>query len=144
MPSTNAAATEARAKQKAASKRATFARLSSKKRAEREVPIVLPDGSGGTEVATLLFRAVGAQDYDRLLSEHPPTAKQKLDGATYNLDTFGPALIAAVCVEPELTYDEAKALWDSEDWSRGEIMTLFGNAVELCNQGMDVPFNANA
>lgn len=142
MASASAQAAESRAKQSAASKRVTFDRLSKKGRAEREVQVQLPDGEGGTETLTLLFKAVGAKEYDRLLSAHPPTAKQKLEGATYNLDTFGPALISAVCVDPELTFEEAKALWNSEDWSRGEIMTLFGNAVEICNQGMDVPFTA--
>lgn len=136
MATTNADVVESRAKQRAASKRATFAKLSKKARAEREVPVVV----AGEEL-TLLFRAVGAKEYDDLLSAHPPTPKQKLEGATYNLDSFGPALIAAVCAEPNLTEDEAKAIWESADWSRGEIMTLFGNAVEICNQGIDVPFS---
>ena len=133
---TSADVVEARAKQRAASKRATFAKLSKKPRAEHEVGVNV-----GGEQLTVLFKALGARDYDKLLGEHPPTPKQKLEGQSYNLDTFGPALIAAVCVDPDLTEDEAKAIWESEDWSRGEIMTLFGNAVEICNQGMDVPFS---
>lgn len=134
--SNNADVVEARAKQREASKRATFAKLSKKGRAEREVKVYL-DG----EELTVLFKALGAQEYDRLLGEHPPTPKQKLEGSTYNIDSFGPALIAKVCVDPDLTEDEAKAIWESEDWSRGEIMTLFANAIEICNQGMDIPFS---
>ena len=126
---------EARAKQRAASKRATFAKLSKKGRAEREVTVQI-----GDETLTLLFKAISAQEYDNLLSEHPPTPKQKIEGQTYNPDTFAPAIVAAVCAEPDLTEDEAKAIWESPDWSRGELMTLFGNAIEICNQGMDVPF----
>lgn len=135
-------AVEARSKQSAASKRATLSRLTKKTRAEREVSVSLPDGEGGQDVATLLFRALGAQDYDKLLGKHPPTAQQRLEGHSYNLDTFGPALLSRVCVDPEMTEDEAKAIWTSGEWSRGEIMTLFGHAVEICNQGMDVPFGA--
>ena len=127
---------EARAKQSAASKRATFAKLSKKGRAEREVSVQI-----GGETMTLLFKAISAREYDNLLSEHPPTPKQKLEGLSYNPDTFSPALIAAVCHEPNLTEDEAKAIWESEDWSRGELMTLFGNAIDICSQGLDVPFS---
>lgn len=126
---------EARAKQSAASKRATFAKLSKKGRAEREVTVQI-----GGEQLTMLFKAISAREYDALLASHPPSPKQKIEGHTYNLDSFGPAIIAAVCVDPDLTEDEAKAIWESEEWSRGEIMTLFGHAVEICNQGMDVPF----
>lgn len=134
MPS-DGAVQEARAKQSAASKRATFAKLSKKGRAEREVSVQI-----GDEVLTLLFKAVSAKEYDNLLSEHPPTPKQKLEGLSYNPDTFSPALIAAVCVDPDLTEDEAKAIWSSEEWSRGELMTLFGNAIDICSQGLDIPF----
>lgn len=137
MATTTSDVVEARAKQREASKRATFAKLSKKPRAEREVPVTV-----GGEQLTVLFKAIGAREYDRLLGEHPPNAKQKMEGQTYNMDTFGPALVAAVCVDPDLSEDEAKAIWESEDWSRGEVMTLFMNAVELCNQGMDVPFTA--
>lgn len=135
MPSNDGAVQEARAKQSAASKRATFAKLSKKGRAQREVTVKI-----GDETLTLLFKAVSAKEYDKMLGDHPPTPKQKLEGQTYNLDSFGPALISAVCVEPDLSEDEAKAIWDSEDWSRGEIMTLFSHAVDICNQGMDIPF----
>lgn len=123
--------------QRAASKRATLDRLTKKRRAEREVTLEL-DG----EEVSLLFKAIGAKEYDDLLAKHPPTAKQKVEGAVYNIDTFAPALIAKVCVEPEMSEEEAKAIWDSTEWSRGEVMTLFGNAVEICNAGLNVPFTA--
>lgn len=136
MASPNATAAESRAKQSAASKRATFAKLSNKGRASREITVQV-----GDEELVLVFKAISAKAYDKLLGDHPPTAQQKLQGNSFNLDTFGPAIIAAVCTDPDLTEDEAKAIWESEDWSRGEIMTLFNHAVEICNQGMDVPFS---
>jgi hypothetical protein len=39
-----------------------------------------------------------------------------------------------------MTNEEARALWNSEEWSRGDLMVLFRNAVELNNRGLDVPF----
>ncbi len=131
---------EARAKQSAASRRATFEQLSSKKRAEQELTLTVQNGKGDPTEVTMLFRAIGTKAYDKLLGKHPPRPEQKIEGASYNIDTFGPAIIAACSVEPELSEDEAKQLWDSDDWSRGEIMTLFRAAVEVCNKGLDIPF----
>lgn len=129
---------EARAKQRAASKRATFDQLNNKKRAEQEISFNL-----GDEEVTMLFRAIGARDYDKLLAKHPPKPEQKVEGASYNLDTFAPAIICRTCVEPELDEDQARQIWESEDWARGEVMTLFRAAVEVCNRGLDIPFIGN-
>lgn len=128
----------------ARTKRATFDRLSKKKPVEREVKISLMGDDGEVEDLTMLFRAISSLAYDNLINKYPPTAKQKLENATYDIEKFGPALIAACAVEPDLSYDEAKSLWDSDEWSRGETMSLFGNAVELCNKALNAPFFDNA
>jgi hypothetical protein len=138
MSTTGGKVAEARAKQRAASRRATFEQLHSKKRTEQELTLHL-----GDEELTVLFRAIGTRDYDKLLSKHPPKPEQKVEGASYDINSFGPALIAATMIEPELTKDQAQELWDSEEWSRGEIMTLFRTAVEVCNRGLDIPFTGN-
>lgn len=132
---------EARARQRAGDKRATFDQLAGKKRAEEEITVSL-SGNGTDDKVTLLFRAIGTREYDKLLGKHPPKAEQKVEGASYNIDSFGPALIAKCAAEPELTEAQSKELWESDDWSRGEIMTLFRTAVEVCNRGLDVPFTA--
>ena len=119
--------------QRRASKRATFDQLVKKPRVEREVSLNLPTGDGEFEKVTFKYRSLGAQDYDKLLDAHPPTTEQKVQGASYNVDTFAPALISKVCVEPELTYEECKTIWESPDWNRGELMSLFGEAMDLCN-----------
>lgn len=126
---------EAKSKQREASKRATFEQLLSKKRAEKEVKINL-----GGEETSLLFRAVGATQYDKMLSKHPPTTEQKADGSIYNINTFGPAVLAAVCVDPELDAKQWSEIWHSDDWNRGEVMQIFVTAIELCNKGLDIPF----
>lgn len=125
----------------ARSKRATFDRLAKKTRAEREITISLEGDDGEMEDVTLLFRALGTKAYDDLIAKHPPLPQQKLNGDTYNISTFGPALIAKCAVEPTLSYDEAKSIWDSEEWSRGEVMNLFAVCVELNNKGLNIPFS---
>jgi hypothetical protein len=82
-------------------------------------------------------------EYDRLVSKHPPTTEQRADGASFNLDTFAPALISAVSSDPEISPTDAKEIWNSAEWSRGEVITLYRQAVDLCNRGLDIPFNEN-
>lgn len=137
-------AVETKPSEVARSKRATFDRLSKKPRAEREITVSLEGDDGEMEDLTLLFRAIGAKQYDDLISKHPPLPQQKINGDTYNVSTFAPALIAKCAIDPQLSYDEAKAIWDSEDWSRGEVMTLFAGCVELCNKGLNIPFTGGA
>jgi hypothetical protein len=129
---------EARAAQRDKSKRATFDLLKGKKRAERTVEIVLVDGE---DPVSMEFRAIGAQEYDRLIAKNPPNTEQKAEGSAYNIHNFGPALLSAVCVDPDMTRQEWSEIWNSPDWNRGEVMQMFLIAVELCNKGLDLPFN---
>lgn len=134
---------EARQKQSDSSKRATLEMLKSKTPATAEFSIYLKNGTGDQHEVTLKYQSIGMREYDRLVSKHPPKPEQRVDGASFDIDTFAPALIAAVCVEPELTPGDAKEIWDSPDWSRGDLMVLFRNAVDLNNRGLDIPFSAN-
>jgi len=133
----------ARQKQSEASKRATLDLLKSKHRATSEFSIFLKDEDGDTQEVTLKFQALGARAYDKLVSKHPPKPEQRAEGASFNMDTFAPALISACSVDPEISLDDANELWTSEDWSRGDLMVLFRNAVELNNRGIDIPFSEN-
>lgn len=126
--------------QREESKRATFEMLVKKRHLEREVPIKIPGDDGEMVEVTMLFRAIGARDYDRLLGKHPPTTEQRAQGASYDINSFGPALIARVCVDPEMSEQDAAAIWNSSDWGRGEVMSLFGAAADICNKGLDIPF----
>lgn len=120
-------------------KRATLDRLRSKKAREKTVEVELPlDGSGAVEKAELLFRSIGSAEYDRLVTQFPPTPAQKKEGSTYNLDKFAPALLANVCVDPKMTPEEAEELWTSDAWNRGELFNLFREAVDLCVTGISV------
>lgn len=95
---------------------------------------------GGDTGPAISFQALGAQEYDDLIAKHPPTAKQKKDGATWNPDTFAPALVAHCSVEPKIDGETALQIWESESWSRGELMDLFMQVVQMNAEGLDVPF----
>lgn len=142
MPNATAKTVEARQKQSEASKRATVDMLLNKPRATQELTLYIKDDNGDEHEVTMLFQSIGAKDYDKLVSKHPPTAEQRSQGATFNMDTFAPALISTCLVEPEMSQAEAKQLWASPDWSRGDLMALFRTAVDINNQGIDIPFNA--
>lgn len=144
MPETAAKTTEARAKQSAASKAATLDLLKNKSRATTEFTLYVTDDAGKQVEVVLKFKAIGMREYDKLVGKHPPKPDQVAEGAMFNIDTFAPALIAACSVEPEMDYTDAKSLWDSPDWSRGDLMVLFRQAVDLNNRGLDIPFTATA
>lgn len=134
---------ESRTQQSASSKRATFDLLRNKPRAQREVVVKIPNEDGEIIDLTMLFKAIGAQDYDKLLSKNPPNTEQKAEGASYNLHNFGPALLSKVCIDPAMDQKEWAEVWNSPDWNRGEVMQLFYVAVELCNKGLDIPLSDN-
>jgi hypothetical protein len=60
--------------------------------------------------------------------------QDKKQGYGYNPDKFGPAIVAATCIEPEMTVEDAKEIWKSDDWNRGERMQLLMAAIEVCTQ----------
>lgn len=143
MPSSTSKDVEARQKQSDASKRATLDMLKNKPRSTTEFSLFLSDGNGGTNEVTLQYQAIGMRAYDKLVAKHPPKPDQRAEGSSFDIDTFAPALIAACSVDPEISPTEAKGIWDSEDWSRGDVMVLFRNAVELNNRGLDIPFSVS-
>jgi hypothetical protein len=143
MPSSAAKEAESRQKQSEQSKRATLEMLKNKPRSTTEFSLFLSDGNGGSNEVTLQYQAIGMRAYDKLVAKHPPKPDQRAEGSSFDIDTFAPALIAACSVDPEISPTEAKAIWDSEDWSRGDVMVLFRQAVELNNRGLDIPFNEN-
>jgi hypothetical protein len=133
-----------RATIKKKSNRATFDLLRSKGRQQKELVINVPMGDGEAQETTLLFKALGAKEWEDLISKHPPTLDQKADGEPFNTDTFAPALLAQVCVDPAMSLDEWTEIWESPEWNRGEVAMFYGEAVSLCTLGFDVPFKGRA
>jgi hypothetical protein len=103
--------------------------------------------------AVLLFRSMGRKAYEALIEAHPPTPEQTLEfqeqnpildpktgemvpnvklRPPYNVDTFAPALIAASCVEPDMSAEEVEEL--ISDWNDTEVMELWVAALEVNTQ----------
>jgi hypothetical protein len=137
---TAASEAEAKANQRTKAKRATLDMLLAKKPNREEFTV--PFGPDGAQVS-FLFVSVGATEYDALLTEHPPTAEQRVGGASFNVNSFAPALLARVCREPAIDVGSWNDLWVSPSWGRGELMSLFWRAANLCSKEVDpVPIKA--
>jgi hypothetical protein len=136
MPKATTSMVEARAAQRADSKEQIVSLLRNKKRAQREIVFELADENGDPVAVTLNFRAIGTQEYDRLLTKYPPTIEQKAENLSYDINKFAPDLLSRVCVEPEMSLKDWQDIWNSPDWNRGETMDLFMAAVEICSRGL--------
>lgn len=92
------------------------------------------------ESVSFKFRSIGRAAFEELMLRHLPTRDQKEQArkagaqATYNADTFPPALIAATCVEPELQVHEAEELWKDPSWNQAELLELFLAALDVNQQ----------
>lgn len=95
---------------------------------------------------TFTFRDIGRKAYDDLISDHPPTPEQKTDyknnggegTLAYNTETFPPALISACSTEPKISLEQATLICD--DWSEGDITTMFFAALAACKERTTIPF----
>jgi hypothetical protein len=121
---------------------ASIADLLNKPRRHLELAIGGEPGPNGTIVNQRVIKlaAISAVEYDALMALHPPTAKQKDDGEGFNSETFSLAIIAAVVSEPKMSVAEVEQVWNSGSWSRGELRDLYFSCLNLCTQGLDVPF----
>lgn len=122
------------------SRPATLDDLFKKKRREATITLPTTDDAGNLIELQLRFRAIGSVEYDDLVAKHKPTPQQAKEGAAYNIDTFAPALISAVSLDPVLSVEAATQIYQNPDWSGGEVSGLFLGALRLCNAGLDVPF----
>lgn len=119
---------EKAAAQRKVAKRATLDSMRGKKPRRDEFEVTLdPDG----EPESFLFVAIRPRAFDDLMTEHQPTEKQIQNAMEsgqerppYNVDTFPPALLAAVCREPRLSVEDWTPFFDDEAWGRGEIGSL--------------------
>lgn len=91
------------------------------------------------QTVSLKFRSIGRKRYDALIHDHPPTDEQNEEHqrqygqkAPYDVETFAPALIAASCVEPEMTAEQVMELFD--DWNPAEVFDLYTAALEVNTQ----------
>lgn len=113
---------------------------------------------------TLHLRGLTRGAFEALILKHPPTAEQKAESETYNVDTFSPALVALCVVDPdttprpitaddvdelhELAGDDQRAYLEAAgrplipadvselwaDWNQGEVGTLYHVALRVSTQ----------
>lgn len=85
--------------------------------------------------------ALPPADMEAMIGEHPPTAAQAEDGATWNPVTFAPALLAA-CV----SFGPDEPGWSAQEWaeetrhgtlSLGELNSLFQAALDVNSRSPD-------
>lgn len=74
-----------------------------------------------TSMTTFRFRALAARDWRVLMADHPPTKAQRDANAQaqFDQDSFWPAAIAACCVDPDLTAEQAlelESVLTSDQW----------------------------
>jgi len=96
-------------------------------------------------VVIFKFQGLGAHEYDALVDEHQATEDQKRKARQANLpvpvtneDTFAPALVAACCIDPPMTYEQAVMLWKSDRFNHRELRDLFDAAWGV-SRGRRVP-----
>jgi hypothetical protein len=88
------------------------------------------------ETATVEFRvqALGAKAWRRLVVEHPPPADD-MDGWRWDPETFPQASLAACCVSPAMTVEQAEQL--AERLSNGQWGKLWSAVLDV-NVGDDL------
>ncbi|WP_435606724.1 hypothetical protein [Streptomyces ardesiacus] len=77
------------------------------------------------EAIVLRFQALRRPDWEDLKKEHPPTEEQAEDSLIVNVETLGPALIAASSMDGITVED---ATYYLAEWSEGEASALFNAA----------------
>ena len=81
------------------------------------------------------LRYIGDKAYSDLMAAHP----SEDDNEAFNSETFPRALIAASCVDPVMSEEQAAQLF--EKINEGEIKKLFDAAWDVHNSSEMVPFS---
>jgi len=89
------------------------------------------------ESQVFTFQGIGDKNWSDLLAAHAPR-EGKEDEENFNPETFAPALLAASSVEPKMTEDQVKRLFDN--FTLTQRNTLFAAAYSANTRGVDIPF----
>ena len=115
---------------------ASFDELLAKPARERDVKITT-----GGKVLKIHIRAIGTDAYDQLVASCPPTTSDQDRGMAFNQKAFQPKLVSACVTRPKMDLDRATRLMSDPNWSGGEWGGLYAACVEICQSGINVPFN---
>ncbi len=91
------------------------------------------------------FQDIGRRNYDDLVGANKPTDEEKKEYAdaggdgvlAYSTETFPPSLINRTAIDPTITLNEAKEIFD--DWSEGDLELLFTTALLVCKEPTSLP-----
>lgn len=117
--------------------------LNAKRRRTKTIPISLDHDV----VRVFEFAGIGREAWEQMVDDHQPTDEQQdehkqeqIDANTpallvtslrWNPDSFPPALIAASCIDPVITLEQAEHLWHDPAWSASDCRLLFNAALEV-------------
>ena len=102
----------------------------------------LIEASRDTEIV-FVFKAIGAPIYDALLllPENQPSEEDKKTGGDFNPDHFPAALVAASCIDPEMSLEEALTIYNDPAWNGAELQKLFFGALGVNTELADIPLS---
>lgn len=110
------------------------------KTAELEKELAKLEAQAKKASAEFTFKALGRATMEKLTKKHPPTEEQKKAGAAWNPDTMAPDLLSASCIKPEMTLEQATALWNHDEFNQQDLLDLFLAALEVNTERPDLPF----
>lgn len=88
-----------------------------------------------------VFQSIGRKPYSALLDEYKPRDENPDDkDLGFNADEFPPRLIALSSFDPKISLDQAREIWDGDNWSDAETTLLLASAVLANKEIVDVPF----
>lgn len=87
------------------------------------------------------FRSLGDKPWADLLAKYPPR-EGKENAEIFNPDTFPAPLIAAACVDPEMSQDQVKELFELMTTDQRQM--LFNTAFGANIRGVSVPFSSGS
>jgi len=87
--------------------------------------------------AEFTFQELPRPEYRKLIAAHPPVPGGP--STRWNEDTFAPVLVAACCIDPVMTVEQAETIWAT--WSEATTFLLFGKAWEVNEGKVKIPFS---
>jgi hypothetical protein len=94
------------------------------------------EAEADASTVTFRIRAVSAMAWRRLIEAHPPiTPAEREEGWNWHAETFAPAVIAASCIDPAMSVEQATELGDR--LSDGQFSKLFALVLTV-NSGDDL------
>ena len=97
------------------------------------------------QAATTVFRlrALPKKRWSDMIAQHKPRPEDKEAGLDHNGQTLPVAVVAACCIDPQMSIPEVEELVD-EILTQGQWDDLYLTAFMLNRRNVDVPFSASA